>query len=203
MGRAFSEDAKNHIREQLRAKAGELFQKYGLKKTTIDDITRETGIGRGSFYLFYDSKETLYLDLIETAEDRVKETILAGIQDNRKSVEKQFAEFLNQAFLILDQNILMKNLLNSKEEFEMLLRTVPGERLAHFLDHDNRTVKEILDIFRKKGKRLAIDPQVFSGMLRSVYLLSLHKDLVGTEVFPKVISFLAEAVAARLVRGEP
>lgn len=41
--------------------ASELFERYGYKKTTIDDIAAEAGIGKGSVYLRFSSKEELGL----------------------------------------------------------------------------------------------------------------------------------------------
>ena len=47
------EVAKNH------------FAKYGYKRTVIDDIVREVGIAKGTFYLHFGSKEDLFFRVFE------------------------------------------------------------------------------------------------------------------------------------------
>ena len=38
--------------------------RYGLKKTTIEDLVKLVGIAKSSFYLFFESKEALYVELM-------------------------------------------------------------------------------------------------------------------------------------------
>ncbi len=45
--------------------AKELFLRYGVKKTTIDDIANQAGIAKGSVYLVFTSKEELFTRLAE------------------------------------------------------------------------------------------------------------------------------------------
>lgn len=69
-------------RDRILAAAERLFQHYGQKKTTMADIAREVGIGVGSVYLEFSSKEaivgelargrtTTVLDAMRAAADRV------------------------------------------------------------------------------------------------------------------------------------
>ena len=68
MPKAFSEHEKETIRAQLREKARKLFEKQGLKKTTVDELAQAAGISKGAFYLFYESKEELFLEILEALE---------------------------------------------------------------------------------------------------------------------------------------
>lgn len=36
----------------------------GWKKTSLDELVQPAGIAKGSFYAFFDSKESLYLDVM-------------------------------------------------------------------------------------------------------------------------------------------
>lgn len=57
------------IQEQILQAAGQLFQKYGLHKVTMDDIAKAIGKGRSSLYYYYSSKEEV-LDAVLNAEMR-------------------------------------------------------------------------------------------------------------------------------------
>jgi AcrR family transcriptional regulator len=50
-------------RERILAAAERLFQHYGQRKTTMADIARDVGIGVGSLYLDFPSKEALLGEL--------------------------------------------------------------------------------------------------------------------------------------------
>lgn len=63
-----SSDVKRLIFE----KALELFSRNGFSKTKISHITNALNLGKGTFYLYYKSKEELFLECI----DRVPEIIL-------------------------------------------------------------------------------------------------------------------------------
>ncbi|MDR1429107.1 MAG: TetR/AcrR family transcriptional regulator, partial [Spirochaetaceae bacterium] len=65
MAKAFSEQERNIINEKLRAACEECWNLYGYQKTNIRDLCSRCGISPGAFYLFYESKELLF---VETAE---------------------------------------------------------------------------------------------------------------------------------------
>ena len=52
-----------------------LLTRYGYKKMTIDDLAQETGIGKGSVYLHFPSKEEIALSHIDRIIDRLKESL--------------------------------------------------------------------------------------------------------------------------------
>ena len=55
--------SESNRRERILAAAARLFQHYGQKKTTMADIARDVGIGVGSVYLDFPSKEALLSEL--------------------------------------------------------------------------------------------------------------------------------------------
>ncbi|GLV58731.1 TetR family transcriptional regulator [Dictyobacter sp. S3.2.2.5] len=52
--------------------ASELLQRWGYKKTTIDDIARQAGVAKGTIYLHWKTKEELFIALI------MRENIVEG-----------------------------------------------------------------------------------------------------------------------------
>lgn len=57
---AFDDHDRKRIREALIETGRERFARYGLRKTTIADLTEPAGITTGTFYRFFDSKEELF-----------------------------------------------------------------------------------------------------------------------------------------------
>ena len=50
-------------RAQIIEAAAICFHKYGYAKTSLDDIGREAGMGKGSLYYYFESKEDLFLEV--------------------------------------------------------------------------------------------------------------------------------------------
>jgi len=63
MPKPFTAVQKETIREKLMEAGRACFLRYGLKKTTIEDLVKPAGIAKASFYLFFDTKESLYLEI--------------------------------------------------------------------------------------------------------------------------------------------
>ena len=54
-----------------------LLARFGYKKMTIDDLAQEVGIGKGSVYLHFSSKEDIALSHIDRIIDRLKKNLSA------------------------------------------------------------------------------------------------------------------------------
>ncbi|WP_145026657.1 TetR/AcrR family transcriptional regulator [Paenibacillus sp. Y412MC10] len=57
-----------------------LFAAQGLKKTSLEQLTAATGIAKSTFYAFYDSKEAMYLDLLELEAAGMEESVWAAVE---------------------------------------------------------------------------------------------------------------------------
>lgn len=52
-------------REEVLTIAAEVFSEKGYRAANITDIVERAGIGRGTFYLYFDSKKDVFLEIIE------------------------------------------------------------------------------------------------------------------------------------------
>jgi AcrR family transcriptional regulator len=63
------------VREAILDATDHLLSRYGYKKMTIDDLAREVGIGKGSIYLHFTSKEEIALSHIDRIVENVKKKL--------------------------------------------------------------------------------------------------------------------------------
>lgn len=75
-----------------------LLGRNGYKKMTIDELAREVGIGKGSVYLHFESKEEIALAHIDRIIERLKSR-LANIAGSRGSCEKRLKAMLIERVL--------------------------------------------------------------------------------------------------------
>jgi AcrR family transcriptional regulator len=59
------------IKESIFKAALSLFQKYGLKKTTMEDIAKAAGKGKSTLYYYFKSKEEIFEELMAQEMDAV------------------------------------------------------------------------------------------------------------------------------------
>lgn len=64
MPKAFSEEEKEQIKNQILKTAVELFHDKGTKSINIQELTRRAGIAQGSFYSFWKDKDALIMDVM-------------------------------------------------------------------------------------------------------------------------------------------
>jgi AcrR family transcriptional regulator len=77
-------------RDRLVGAAEAQFRRFGYRRTTVEDITRRAGTGKGSLYLHFDSKQAVYLTVVETSLERFVETASATLR-GRGSVTQRLA----------------------------------------------------------------------------------------------------------------
>jgi AcrR family transcriptional regulator len=58
---------------RLIAAAEAQFRRFGYRRTTVDDITAAAGTGKGSLYLHFESKQAVYLAVVEASLERFVE----------------------------------------------------------------------------------------------------------------------------------
>ncbi len=97
MPRAFSKQEKEQIRQRLLGAGQKQFTTYGLKKTNVQELAAAAGISKGAFYLFYESKEALLMDLMEQAEASYRQQVLAAVDSPGPSARERLYSILRTA----------------------------------------------------------------------------------------------------------
>jgi len=74
-----SQDVKDPFREEILNGARELFERFGFKKTTMEDIAKQVGKSKSALYYYYKTKEEIFeaviLNEIGTSQAMVAEAI--------------------------------------------------------------------------------------------------------------------------------
>ena len=80
MPKTYSDEERNQIITKLKREANILMLEKGVKKTTVDELVKRVGIPKGTFYLFYPSKEMLLYDVTQDFHEEVDAYIEAGVK---------------------------------------------------------------------------------------------------------------------------
>ena len=68
--------------------ADRLLARYGYKKMTMDDVAKEVGIGKGTIYLHFKSKEEIVLATVDRIVARVLQQLQIISQSRSSPTEK-------------------------------------------------------------------------------------------------------------------
>jgi AcrR family transcriptional regulator len=81
-------------KEQLEKSAQELFWKYGFKKISIEEICKQAGVSRKTFYTFYDNKTALASEILNKLMDdafKVYGDLLNGDAPFHQKIDSMFS----------------------------------------------------------------------------------------------------------------
>jgi AcrR family transcriptional regulator len=194
MPKAFTEHEKELIGKQLLEQGYKLFSAYGIKKTNLEEIAQAAGISKGAFYIFYESKEALFMDVIEQAERRFRQEILAVVDQPGPSPRARLFAVLKVAFTLFKTIPLMQFFTSS--DFGQLFRRIPAEKLQEHLASDRTFFADLITRCQKAGIPIRAQPEEISGLLYPLVLLILHEDDLGATNFSVSTDLFLELVAA-------
>jgi AcrR family transcriptional regulator len=131
-----------------------LLTRYGYKKMTIDDLAREVGIGKGSVYLHFTSKEEIALSHIDRIIDRLKKKLSAIAATDTPARDRlhqmliervvfrfdsvqHYTQNLNDLLSRIRMKLLERRRRYFREEAEIISRVVAeGQRQGEFIEGD-------------------------------------------------------------------
>jgi AcrR family transcriptional regulator len=163
----------------------------------VDELTEAVGISKGAFYLLYESKEELFLEILEELETDFRSRIFDFTINPKGDARKLLAKLLTGALLTWDQYPLLKNL--SMAEYEYLARKLPPARIQAHAKRDNEFVEDFIKRIKREGIAVKASPRVISNLMKSLFFVSLHRDDLGENDYVETMEVLADLVAGYIV----
>lgn len=172
MAKAFSVEEKRIIREKLIEECEANWIKYGYKKTSIDTICREAGISKGAFYIFYDSKELLFCDVIDRLQEKLIRFCKESLVEN--STKEDFSNVFKQIYREYDQGNWVINF--GSPDYQALMNRIPPDRLKQ---HSHNSTINFHEIISKTNIKYKIEEDKAIGIFNALLSLLSNKDKFG------------------------
>lgn len=125
-----------------------LLSRFGYKKMTIDDLAHEVGIGKGSIYLHFSSKEEIALSHIDRIIERLKEN-LSRIAEREEAVDKRLCEMLCERVLFRFDSV--QHYTQSLNDLLANLRPRLLERRERYFDEEARIFARVIEEGQRSG----------------------------------------------------
>jgi AcrR family transcriptional regulator len=92
----------NDIKSAIIAKATMLFSRFGLEKTTMEDIARAAGKGKSTLYYYFKSKEEVFAQVIKAEIAGLKTAVEQAVAQENDPYEK-FRTFMRKKLKYLNE----------------------------------------------------------------------------------------------------
>ena len=197
MATAFTSEEKEVIRKKLHKVAKECLQRYGVKKTTVDQMAVMVDISKGSFYNFYSSKEMLFFTVLEEYQIDVMNRLTEQLGMETKIDTNRLVQLLYdfyQDFRYSFMYTIFKN-----HEMELLIRKLPKEVITNHHLIDDRMVKKIVS---RIDIRENVSVEIVSALFRTIAMTILHIEEIGEEQFDTTLRLVIQGVVEQITKED-
>ncbi len=197
MATAFTAEEKEVIRKKLHKVAKECLQRYGVKKTTVDQMAAMVDISKGSFYNFYSSKEMLFFTVLEEYQIDVMNRLTEQLGMETKIDTNRLVQLLYdfyQDFRYSFMYTIFKN-----HEMELLLRKLPREVITNHHMIDDRMVKKIVS---RINIRENVSVEIVSALFRTIAMTILHVEEIGEKQFDTTLKLVIQGIVEQITKED-
>ncbi len=173
--------------------AAQLFSEKSYHDVTIDDVAAKVGIAKGTIYLYFESKEKLYLEILEKGFEAIESLIEKEIAKSDPAPQK-LNKVLKLIFRFYRQNLDVLRIL-SRDETHLIREHY--EFTEHWRHRRVKLYEKILEKGVKEGSfrpiNTGLTALIIFGLVRSV-LFFYETDKSAEETAEGVFAIIGRGV---------
>jgi AcrR family transcriptional regulator len=150
------------VREAILDAAERLLARYGYKKMTVDDLAREAGIGKGTTYLHFRSKEEVVLCTIDRIVERLLEQLRAIAASDASPADKVRRLLVKRVLFRFDS---VKDYSEGLDDVLRALRPAYLARRRRYFAAEEAVIAAVLEDGRSRGALAVTDPAAAANAL--------------------------------------
>ena len=196
MPKAFTEEDRERIRARLLAAGKKLINRMGFRQLVVDDVARETGISKGSFYSFFPSREDFVLSVFESWEKGYRDDLIREVAQTRGSARAKIERFFLGTFAMLDREPGLAQL--GMRDIQIVIERLPKERMEAHQAEDRRVLEETFGAWVSGGLLDAGIASAFRGLVPALFSIAIHKEDFPPGSYQPAVTLICEALAMRM-----
>ncbi len=190
MPKRFSEKERKAIYKDLKETALRLILTKGIRKVTVDEIVEAVHIPKGTFYLFYQSKELLLFDAIKEVEKKMHQEMEMTISLVNKdtSVDEMtdlIVSFYQKAYEYGFLQLMMSG------EMDILIRKLPDEIVELYIQEDGLEILAFTALFPNMREA---DLLTYSAAFRGIFMMGSYAREIGYDSFLPAVRVLVKGL---------
>jgi AcrR family transcriptional regulator len=194
---ARAEAQRGRRRDAILRAASALFSRQGYHSTSVADVIAAAGISRGTFYLYFDNKDSLFLELIEQFIQRIMD-VVEVVDPSRPNPTRRIYENVRRVVdVVFDNRDLTVLVLRE----DVGLNPEVDEKLKRFYGF----VREMVEGALENGARVGLirqvnEPVVATALIGAIKEVFLHHLVIAPDTTPARES-IAESLLDFGLRG--
>lgn len=166
---AFTEEEMTKLRHELILAGIRLSRGLGLQRMSVEKITSAVGIAKGSFYIFFDSKEDFILEIADYANRETEKMLFSALNGRRQMSAHEFISFFN-TYIHSDYDLMGGLTVN---DFFWLQKHIKKQDM---FDPDAQLKTAQLWLSLINDVRDGVDVGTFINLIKSIYAIREHSD---------------------------
>lgn len=190
----FSVQEQEKIRENMFTEGLQLLKEYGVQRMTVDKLTKRCQIAKGSFYHFYDSKESYLRALMAYAGQKVEEMRQTALAGRKQMTTHEFFQFFRE-YLYSDYDLLR---FVTIEDFLWIQK--------HLVDPDYFKAKNQMAELERwlsmmSDARKDVDHGVVANLIKSIYAMRESRATMVESALDDTISIMLHTIENYICEG--
>jgi AcrR family transcriptional regulator len=187
------------VKDSILDATDRLLARFGYRKMTVEDIAAEAGIGKGTIYLHFNSKEEVVLSHIDRIVDRLQVRLKEIARSNATAAERLRLMLLERVLFRFDS---VQHYTQSLNDLLAALRPGLLARRAEYFEAEAQIFAEVLTAGREAGEFSFDESRVAAHALLQATNGLLPYSLSTTELGERAeVSQRVNEVAELVLRG--
>ena len=190
MARSFTEREKENIKRSLQEACKQSWTQYGYKKTSVDDLCKQVGISKGAFYLFFESKEALFCEVLCSVQEHICNAALEVIEKHRGKYG--VAKALKLIYREYDKNNFLYD--SDSTDFTILMNKLSEEQ-AKKIEESNHMSQQLFS--GQPYLKFKVDADLAMSVIYSLIMNIKNKDILPQnhmETFDFMVDHLIDSL---------
>lgn len=171
MARNFTEREKENIRKKLLEACKQNWTQYGYKKTNVDELCRQAGISKGAFYLFFESKEALFCEVLSLVQEEICKSASDIIERHKNKYG--IAEALKLIYREYDRNNFLYD--SDSTDYIILMNKLSEEQVKK-IESSNEKCRQLF--LQQPYLKSEITPDLILSVIYSLIMNIKNKDIL-------------------------
>lgn len=197
MPKTYSDTERAYIKKRLLEEANDCLLHFGVKRTTVDELVRRVRIPKGTFYLFYETKELLLFEVLLLQHDRMEKQLLAEIEGlGGKTSTDALTDILFRFYKAADDSGVLRLLTTG--EIELLYRKLPPQVVQEHFSHDSDLIRRVTGMLPASEDTPI---KALSAAFRNLFLSMIYKREMGEDFFDDALKLTLRGLVMQLLDG--
>lgn len=191
--RVFSVQEREALRVKMLDAGFALIKEYGMTHASVEKITQAAGLGKSTFYRFFDCKERFVIEIMNYQRDRMR-VYFDELLDGREKLSVSQAKGYFRKIVFSADSIYPY--LTDEDERKLVAYS---KKIGWYVKHEDAT-KSTMDILlsHMEGIRPDADYRLATNLIRVMAFAQIHQDELYKDVMAQTLDCLCTQLFACL-----